>query len=241
MSERFHAVGPLEVGRTVRLDPAEARHLVRVMRSAVGDELTLFDGHGAEFTARIVAIARDTVDVAIDAVRRPDREGPRSLELAVALPKGDRARFLVEKAVELGVVRLVPLLTRYTAAYAADVGRSKLERTVLEAMKQCGRNQRLEFTDPVAWSDYLPTPAGLACSLFAHPGPPSDLATLVPAARTASIRLAIGPEGGFHPSEVEQALAAGWRSVALGPRILRTETAALALVAALQLLNPPDA
>jgi 16S rRNA (uracil1498-N3)-methyltransferase len=164
-----------------------------------------------------------------------DRELPLVLTLGVALPKGDRQRWLVEKAVELGVTRLAPLRTARGVAQPVDRAVERLRRTVIEASKQCGRNRLMEVLAPQELGDYLAGPSGEAARWIAHPGAaaPDLSAGDAPRASDAPhpVYLAVGPEGGFTPEEVELARAAGWRPVGFGPRTLRIETASVALAA----------
>jgi 16S rRNA (uracil1498-N3)-methyltransferase len=228
MSERFFVTPPI-TGDRATLAGDEARHLAAVMRAAVGDEVVLFDGSGAEFTGRISAIRKQAVELAIIERRDITRELPFELTLAVALPKGDRQKWLVEKATELGVSRLVPLVTERGVAQPVESALERLRRSVIEASKQCGRNALLEIARAVTAHEFFTSAPITANRLIADPsgGP---LAAITPA-NTQRITAAIGPEGGFTASELAAAHAAGWQAVSLGPRILRVETAALAIAA----------
>lgn len=227
MPDRYHCAAPL-TGPTAVLKGPEAHHLAHVMRAAPGTLAILFDGRGVEALAEVTSVRRDRVELAIRECRAVDREARRRLTLAVALPKGDRQRVLVEKAVELGVARLVPLVTERGVAQPTDSAIERLRRTVIESSKQCGRNVLMEVTGPATLAE-----SGTdSIRWIAHPGEgasPRELLAAMPA--TAPLVAAIGPEGGFTPSEVAAAIAAGWTSIVVGPRILRVETAALALAA----------
>jgi 16S rRNA (uracil1498-N3)-methyltransferase len=226
MSQRFFVETP--IGDAARLTDAEAQHLVKVMRAKVGDDVTLFDGTGWEFSGRISGIGKSAVDLDIVERRQVDRELRHSLTLAVSLPKGDRQKVLVEKLVELGVTRLVPLETQRSVAEATPAALIRLRRQVIEASKQCGRNRLMEIGEPQSLEQTLAqTPAALR-RVLAHPsGEPIKEIAVEPAV------VAVGPEGGFTDEEVALAESAGWEIVALGPRILRVETAAIALAALL--------
>ena len=199
-------------------------------------QVVLFDGSGAEFDAEVVDCGRSSVDLKVLDRREVSRELSFCLTLGVALPKGDRQRWIVEKAVELGVTRLMPLITERSEKQGGE----KLNRYVIEASKQCGRNRLLEIAEPQRWSEWLAgrakSPADLPLRAWvAHPtGRPLTSQDLSEARTTL---LAIGPEGGLTDDEVAAAAEAGWEIVRLGPRILRIETAAMALVAALTLLT----
>lgn len=228
MSERFFVASPI-VGDRATLSGDEARHLSAVMRAAGGDEVTLFDGSGAEFTGRIESIRKQAVELAITERREISRELAREVTLAVALPKGDRQKWLVEKATELGVTRLIPLITERGVAQPVDSALERLRRSVIEASKQCGRNVLLDIGPPAAAADFFASAPSTAQRLIADPGGAPLASTMAP--EDQPIIAAIGPEGGFSPTELAAASTAGWQTVNLGPRILRVETAAVAIAA----------
>ena len=229
MSERFFTTMPPVGGRT-SLEGDEARHLTRVLRAKVGDTVSLFDGKGHEWPARVTAIGRDRVE--LDA-GEPQTDAPPlgvRLTLAVALPKGDRQKWMVEKLTELGAARLVPIKTTRGVAEATASAQTRLERVVIEACKQCGRNTLMEIASGRPLERLLAeVPAG-ACVMIAHPGGRPLAADIVPPTATEIIGL-VGPEGGFTDEELCMADRAGVIRVSLGPHILRVETAAIALAA----------
>ena len=158
----------------------------------------------------------------------------------MALPKGDRQKWLVEKLVELGVARLVPLETAHGVAQPMESALERLRRGVIEASKQCGRNRLMEIAEPKAWGEFLAAGGSAACRLVAHPAGTPNGGTrftrptlLVEPTLLQDATVAVGPEGGFTAEEVATAVARGWQTVNLGPRILRVETAAVALAARL--------
>jgi 16S rRNA (uracil1498-N3)-methyltransferase len=217
---------------TVTLRDEEAHHLLHVLRAAPGMQVTLFDGSDAEFDAEVAACGRSTVELKVLDRREVSRELPFPLTLGVPLPKGDRQRWLVEKAVELGVTRLIPLRTERSQA-TGERPSDKLARYVIEASKQCGRN-RLMHIEPIHdWESWLLLPADSHRRWLAVPGAPPISPDALSAPRPTFI--AIGPEGGLTDSEHAAAQAAAWQPVGLGPRILRVETAAVALAAILAL------
>ena len=234
MSERFFASQPI-AGDSFTLSGEEARHLIAVMRAQIGDEVTLFDGHGSEFPAQVAAIQKHAVILNLGPPRETSREISFELTLAVALPKGDRQKWLVEKATELGVTRLLPLTTARGVAQPVEGALDRLRRTVIEASKQCGRNRLLEIAPPKSAAELFTDHSSSALRLLADPQGTSLIN--VPRAER-NLLIAIGPEGGFTPEELASATAANWQSVSLGPRILRIETAAVALAAWASLLNP---
>jgi 16S rRNA (uracil1498-N3)-methyltransferase len=198
--------------------------------------VTLFDGSGAEFEAEITKCGRAEVEVRVLARQVIGRELPFELVVGVSLPKGDRQKWLVEKLTELGVTEMVPLSTERGVAQPTDSALERLERSVIEAAKQCGRNRLMRVAKPQAvraWVCAQQDDLNMR-GLIAHPTGAS-LATLDLAAPRAT-RIAIGPEGGFSEAEVAAAISVGWQSVELGPRILRVETAAVALAAVVALM-----
>ncbi|HZZ27273.1 MAG TPA: 16S rRNA (uracil(1498)-N(3))-methyltransferase [Pirellulales bacterium] len=233
MSKRFFAQTPIN-GDRVTLEGVEAHHLARVMRAQVGDVVTLFDGSGCECMAEIAEIGKSHVEFVVRQRREMNRESPLKLTLVIALPKGDRQRWLVEKTVELGVATLIPLETHRGVAQPSAAALERLQRAVIEASKQCGRNRLMEIAAPQAWSTFAAAFHGPALRLVAHPGGEplhgirSNNATMELA---EGVVAAIGPEGGFTNEEIAQAVTAGWMSVDLGPRILRVETAAITMAA----------
>lgn len=227
MSERFFLTAPPVDGRAV-LEGDEARHLARVLRAAVGDEVTVFDGRGGAWTARVARIGRDAVALDVGAALPAAAAPPRTLTLAVALPKGDRQKWMVEKLTELGVARLLPLVTVRGVAEATDAARARLERGVIEACKQCGRDTLMEIGAAVTL-DTLAASAPTARRLIGVPG----AAPLDAGATGADVLAAVGPEGGFTPEEVAAAVRGGFLPVAVGPHVLRVETAAIAVAAKL--------
>jgi 16S rRNA (uracil1498-N3)-methyltransferase len=234
MSNRYFSSQPI-TGERAALDGPEAHHLLHVMRAKPGEQITLFDGSGAEFDAQIVACGRANVEVRILGRRTVDRELPFELTVGVSLPKGDRQKWLVEKLTELGVTRLVPLVTGRGVAQPTDSALERLERSVIEAAKQCGRNRLMTVAKPQALGEWVAAESNeLKIRRFvADPGG-APLAEFAPFERRAT-QLAIGPEGGLTEAEISAAVAAGWQTVDLGPRILRVETAAVALAAVVAL------
>ncbi len=233
MADRYFCSQPI-ISNHATLDGPEARHVARVMRASIGDTLVLFDGTGSEFVAEIDSLGRDTVELSIVSRETPNRELPFELSLAVALPKGDRQKWLVEKGTELGVTRLVPVKTERSVVVPSSKTVDRLSRTVIEASKQCGRTRLMEIGTPVTWNEISSQVDPAATRLVAHPGG-KRLGEIFPEGIESgrSIWVGIGPEGGFSDGEVDAACDKGWQKVNLGARILRIETAALAVAARL--------
>ncbi|HOM17559.1 MAG TPA: RsmE family RNA methyltransferase [Thermoguttaceae bacterium] len=258
MSERYFVAEPIHSDRVCLRGP-EAHHLLHVMRARVGDRTLLFNGSGWEFEAELVQATRQEAHLRICRRAYVDRELPVLLVLGVALPKGDRQKWLVEKAVELGVARLTPLLTDRSVAHPGPGMLDRLRRSVIEASKQCGRNVLMQIEGPMSWSEWLSAYPTAQLRWVAHPSGPtawpesSRLQTpnqlpngiglpglpaippgVAPTPPTKPLwAVAVGPEGGWTDAELAAAQSAGWQLLGLGPRILRTETAALTLAALL--------
>src|SRR5262249_27551720 len=154
MSERFYVNCVLQPG-LVEVEGDEAHHLATVCRVRRGDAVRLFNGDGREYPATVTTVDRKRIVLEVQSAESPVRELPFCLELAVALPKGDRAQFLVEKLTELGVSRMVPLRTTRTVVLQSEGKREKMERWVIEASKQCGRNRLMEIGPSFDWANYV--------------------------------------------------------------------------------------
>ncbi|MEO8674778.1 MAG: 16S rRNA (uracil(1498)-N(3))-methyltransferase [Casimicrobiaceae bacterium] len=224
------------IGQTIELPAAAAHHAVRVVRLAVGDTLTLFDGAGGEYAATLLHVERKDVGVRIDSFDAVERESPLSVTLAQAIAANDAMDYAVRKAVELGVTALQPLVTERSAPLpSGERGDKRLAHwkgIAVAACEQCGRNRIPLVSPPAPWKEWLASWKGAGVVLV--PGSASSLAALP--RPTPPVALAIGPEGGFTDREIGAARAAGWHAVSFGPRVLRTETAAAAALALMQAL-----
>ena len=216
---------------------AAARHAVTVLRLQVGDALDLFNGTGGEYRAILVAVNKHAARVRVVEFSAHERESPLALTLALGISAGERMDYSLQKATELGVSSIAPLATeRSVVKLAGDRADKRLrhwQNVVIAACEQCGRN-RVPAVAPVqTLYAYLARVDGHARLLLLSP----DAATPLKAvARSAAAVLLVGAEGGFSPAEQEAARASGFLAVRLGPRILRTETAPVAALAALQTL-----
>jgi len=233
MSRRFYVESPIQ-GDVAELRSTEARHALKVMRCRVGDEVMLFDDSGAEFPAKISRIDRSTVQLSVLERRPVDRELSCLLTIGVALPKGDRQRWLIEKTVELGVTKLVPLITERGVAQPGDKALDRLHRAVVEASKQCGRNRLMRIAEPMTVAAFCESVQSASLRLLASPDGQRWPTTIGDATEIATC---IGPEGGFTEAERDGALADHWTPIALGRRILRIETAAVAVAAAVAVMT----
>jgi len=235
MSDRYFVDKPIDSLGRVMLAGPEAHHLIHVLRAVPGMRVVLFDGSGAEFPAVVQKVGRSEIELLANSRELIDRELPFDLTLGVALPKGERQKWLVEKAVEMGVTRIVPLRTQRGVAQPVEQALSRLRRAVIEASKQCGRNRLLQMDEPQNWPDFVENWPSTASRLLAHPARENvdQSRPVVTELRSMRAVLAIGPEGGFTSEETALAVTAGWHTIDLGPRTLRVETAALVLVAML--------
>lgn len=227
---------PTSVGQTIELPAAAAHHAIRVVRLAVGDALTLFNGTGGEYAATLARAERNDVHVHIESFDPVERESPLLVTLAQAIAANDAMDYALRKAVELGATSIQPLVTERSAPLpSGERGDKRLAHwkgIAVAACEQCGRNRIPRIAVPAPWSDWLAAWKGSGIVLV--PGAAMSLATLSPP--TSPIALAIGPEGGFAEREIDAARNAGFRAVSFGPRVLRTETAAVAALAAMQAL-----
>jgi 16S rRNA (uracil1498-N3)-methyltransferase len=217
-------------GPRLRIAGAELRHL-RTLRLRPGSVLLAFDEHGTEHEIRLERLAGAAAEAVILASRRPRRESPLELVLAPAILKGGRMDLVVEKATELGVTRIVPVICRHGVARGARTERWR--RIAVAAAKQCGRTHVPVVDAPAPLAAVLGAPwPGLR--LLAWEAERERTLDRLPAA-AAAVVVVVGPEGGFAPAEVAEARARGFETFASGPRILRAETAAITAVALCQL------
>ena len=231
---RIYTTHKLHSNTVVVLEPEPSRHLARVLRLGVGDSLTLFDGTGGEYPGSITAVDKKNVRVVTGAHLQHDCESPLNIHLGIAMSRGERMDWIVQKSTELGISSLTPLSTKHTGVkLTGDRADKKIhhwQQIAISACEQCGRNRtpaihRLETLEKwlgstVAECKYvLHHRADIGAE---HREPPTSIALL------------IGPEGGLDDSEIFAAEQAGYSPLRLGPRVLRTETAPLAALAILQ-------
>lgn len=236
---RIHVPTPLAVGVEATLPPAAAGHVLRVLRMAAGDAVTLFNGDGNDYAAELVTADRRTAVARVRGIEAAGNESPLPLTLAQGLARGDKMDLVVQKATELGVARIVPLLSERSGVRLDDArGDKRLQHwqmVATGACEQCGR-ARLPVIEPPqeldAWLGKLDDGGALRLALL--PDAQQDLRGL--AMPAAGAILVVGPEGGLGERDIAALQASGFSGLRLGPRILRTETAGLAALAALQAL-----
>ncbi len=236
---RIHVPATLAPGAVVALPPAAAHHLAHVLRAAVGDKVVVFQD-GVEFAAAVTRIDKHAVTVKLASGEAVDRETPLACVLAQAISSGERMDLTLQKAVELGIAGVQPLYSERSVV-RLDAGRAgkriaHWQQVLISACEQCGRNIIPGLAAPVGvldWLAALPAAGGGELRVLLSPHATTRLADLP---RPCSVTLLAGPEGGFTPVEIEFALQRGFVAVRLGPRVLRTETAALAALAAMNVL-----
>jgi 16S rRNA (uracil1498-N3)-methyltransferase len=229
MPHRFFLANLSDSGTAV-LDGIEAHHLLHVLRASPGDIVELFNGAGLVAKAEVVKAGRRDIDLR---VLDSHREEPSSRQVIIgtAVPKGDRFDWLIEKATELGVTRLVPLTTERSVVDPRDSKLDKLRQTVIAACKQSGRNHLLELSPVTTWASFVKETLSSSHSFVAHPGPGAPVMSSELLGNHSQVAFAIGPEGGFTDGEVALAAEHKVTPISLGPLILRIETAAVALAA----------
>ncbi len=220
------------------LDSSESHHIVHVKRLKIGDNLILFNGHGDECNAEIVKIKENKVKVKVNQYRTISKENQVEIDIAFAIPKGRRSHLLAQKCTELGVHKLIPInYERSVVRLKSDssVKIEKWQKIAIEASKQCGRNTITEICGVVNFENILKSIDSYDLPLFAcNQSDANNLRnTLQEYPNVNNIIIFVGPEGGFTPKEIEMAKKAGCKSVDLGKRILRVETAAIAVSAIL--------
>lgn len=235
---RVHVAGPLVSGQRVKLEGNAASHITRVLRLRVGAALVLFDGSGGEYGGSIDQAHGGEVIVAVGARADAERESPLPVTLAQGVSRGERMDLVVQKATELGVSHLVPVLTERSvvrlSAQQSDRKVNHWRAIVIAACEQCGRNRLPPVAAPVTLREFLAGDAGAAPATRLLLSP-SGTATLEDVPRPAAgVTVLVGPEGGLTDEEEQAAVTAGFTALRLGPRVLRTETAAIAALALLQ-------
>ncbi|MDB5976863.1 MAG: rRNA ((1498)-N(3))-methyltransferase [Nevskia sp.] len=233
---RIHVPEPLSVDARFALPEAAARHVAQVLRMRQGELLTLFNGAGGEYVAVIEAVDRRAVQVHVEDYRDVERESGLSMTLAQCVSKGERMDYTIQKAVELGVSAIVPLLSaRSVVKLDSERWEKKLEHwrgVMLSACEQSGRTA-IPQVQPVQKLDAWLAASGTGPRFVLAPGGHHSLKQL-PQAQAAT--LLVGPEGGLSDEEIALAVHRGFTAIGLGPRVLRTETAGVAALAALQAL-----
>lgn len=227
------------LGSALELDADKARYLSRVLRLRCGDTLSVFDGRGSEFRATITAIGKSSATLSVDQEIETATESGLRVHLVQGISRGERMDFVVQKATELGVKRITPVLTEFGVVKLdtarAEKRREHWQKVAASACEQCGRVRLPLIDTPVPLKHWFGgKPQQVDTELILKPGATTPLARIE--SPKTKVCVLVGPEGGFSDGEFEDARIAGFRSVSLGPRVLRTETAAVAALAVLQTL-----
>ena len=226
-------------GEIIALPEQAAAHVTRVLRLRVGDALTVFDGRGGEYAAKLASIAKREVTVQLGVHSMIERESPLAITLIQGLARGEKMDYIIQKATELGVARIIPVSTMRSVVQLDDDRSDRKwqhwRAVAAAACEQCGRNRLPEILEPCRLEQLWGSDALPRLRLLLSPHATVGIAgSLIP--RPTELAILIGPEGGLDIEEEKRAHAAGFRSVTLGPRVLRTETAGLAVLAAVQSL-----
>jgi 16S rRNA (uracil1498-N3)-methyltransferase len=233
---RLHCEATLSPGATVELSERAARH-VAALRLRVGDAVILFSGDGHESAAVITGAGKRGVVAAVRERRAVDRESPLEVRLAQGVCAGDRMDLVLQKATELGVAAIQPILTARSVVRLSSERQERREahwqNVVIAACEQCGRNHVPRVAPSLSFGAFFAAPAEAGTRVLLAPDGEATVRSLAP---QAPVTVLIGPEGGLAPEERAIAIAAGFVTVRFGPRVLRTETAPLAALAALQAL-----
>lgn len=226
---------PIPQHGRLEIDGEQAHYLSRVLRMKPGGELSVFDGSGDEFAAVIVEIRKSSVVLRAGELLQNDVESRLVVRLIQGISRGERMDFVVQKATELGVQEIRPVLTQYSVVKLDPerAGRrvQHWRKIARSACEQCGRNRVPLIAEPVRLFEYLSREADADCRLVLEPGATTRLRDL---AAATTIDLLVGPEGGISDHEIDDAARVGFVSVSMGPRILRSETAALTALALVQ-------
>lgn len=239
---RFYCPLPLAAGLLVDLPEAVAHHL-HVVRQQAGAQLTLFNGDGGQYRATLQEVGKRRASAQVDAFEDVDVELPYAITLAQALPEASKMDWIIEKAVELGIAAIVPLaaqrcVTRLSGE-RAEKRHAHWQGIIVAACEQSGRNRLATLApldDVIKWL----ARAAPAPRILLSPRGTETLAAWASARAPHDVTLMVGPEGGFSPAEEDAAQAAGAIALTMGPRVLRTETAALAAAATLQAVWGPS-
>jgi len=232
---RIYEPGPLSSHALLDLSEDGANHIGRVLRMQAGQELVLFDGRGGQYPATIQAVGKKQVTVQLAELDPVEVESPLAIHFGQVISRGDKMEFTIQKSVELGVTVITPLFSeRCGVKLSGERLDKKLEqwqKIAISACEQCGRNRIPEIRPALELAAWLAEPTA-ELKLNLHPRAPYSINTLPEPSH--GIRLLIGPEGGLSAAEIEQAREHGFADMLLGPRVLRTETAGLTAITALQ-------
>jgi 16S rRNA (uracil1498-N3)-methyltransferase len=233
---RIYINQALESGQELSLEGERAHYLKTVLRVKKGYRVTLFNGSGLEFSATVLSLGRDTISFEVGDSSAVNKESHLNTHIALGVTRGEKMDFTIQKAVELGVSKITPLLTKNSVVRLDDARRDlkkgHWERVVVSACEQSGRSKLPELEEPTDFSSWIVKQSGLR--LLLDPLAQTGLGSIKPQGQ--DVLFLIGPEGGLAPEERDWAIESGFISVKVGPRVLRAETAALVAISSAQLL-----
>lgn len=231
---RIYTPQVLTSNTVIALESEPSRHLSRALRMQVGNPLTLFNGQGGEYPAAITAVDKKSVQVQTGSLQDRESESTLHIHMGIAVSRGERMDWVIQKATELGVGAITPLTTERSgvklSGERADKKLRHWQQIAISACEQCGRNQLPEIHPLQALGNWLEHTDAQRKFVLHHRADSNPLADPVP----DSVALLVGPEGGLDHTEIDNAERCGFTSLRLGPRVLRTETAPLAAIAILQ-------
>lgn len=234
---RIFTAQPLIIGSSIQLEEGAARHLSSALRMSVGQSIILFDGRGGEYSAALIEVKKGKVWVAVNGFSDQDLESPLKIQLAIGISRGERMDWIVQKATELGATEITPLFTERCEVKLSGERLEKKTRhwqqIAISACEQCQRNIVPVINSAAMIDQYLADPV-IALKLVLHHRTENRLAEMTKS--NNDIALLVGPEGGLSDREIESAIKHNFAALALGPRVLRTETAPLAAISIIQSL-----
>jgi len=234
---RLYLPFPLVNNTEVELDDRARQYVLQVLRLRSGAALIVFNGEGTEYTATLAKAEKRRAMVLLGDSRCPQRESPLNIHLGLGISKGERMDYAIQKAVELGVTEITPLFSQHCVVKLDEKRITNRLRhwqgVIISASEQCGRNRLADLHTAIHFSDWLKMESH-GENLILAPQACQTLNQIQPVPQ--QLRLTIGPEGGFSEAEIDMAINDGFTAISLGPRILRTETAVVAGLSALQTL-----
>lgn len=234
---RIFTAQPLIIGSSIQLEEGAARHLSSALRMSVGQSIILFDGHGGEYSAALTEVKKGKVWVAVNEFSDQDLESPLKIQLAIGISRGERMDWIVQKATELGATEITPLFTERCEVKLSGERLEKKTRhwqqIAISACEQCQRNIVPVINSAATIDQYLADPV-IGLKLVLHHRTEKRLTEMTNS--NNNIALLVGPEGGLSDREIESAIKHNFAALALGPRVLRTETAPLAAISIIQSL-----
>ena len=232
---RVYSPQLISIGDEVQLESGPTRHLTSVLRMSVGQEVILFNGQGGEYRGQLIDAKKSFASVQINSFDETDRESPLSIHLGIGISSGERMDWIVQKATELGVTQITPLFTeRCEVKLTGDRLSKKIrhwQQVAISACEQCQRNRLPTINPPIPIQNWL-TNCSEELKLLMYHRSNKRLHDI--AQQATSIALLVGPEGGFTDREIDEAMHQKFQPMALGPRVLRTETAPIAAISILQ-------